>query len=122
MKSAAKLVREADAETEEHTWGKLRWYAGKDDENSRELAVAICEILPDCRTDEHYHPGCEEFIYVMTGVVRQYISSEEEFMEMTAGDAVVIPPGLKHRSENVDNEASEMLVVYSSRDCEKMTD
>lgn len=53
-------------------------------------------------TQEHYHPNTEEIYFITAGSGRIRIESEEQ--EVRPGDAVAIPPGLKHKLWNTGTE------------------
>ncbi|MEO8456960.1 MAG: cupin domain-containing protein [Chloroflexota bacterium] len=46
---------------------------------------------------EHWHETMTEFYYVLTGGGDMYLDGEKH--PITAGDIVVIPPGVRHTSE-----------------------
>lgn len=58
-------------------------------------------------TMEHYHPVTEEIYYITHGTGRLRI--EEEVREVKVGDAIAIPPGLKHKIWNTGKESLRLL-------------
>jgi putative monooxygenase len=60
---------------------------------------------------EHLHPYSEEFIYVIEGTLR--IRIEEEFADLGAGDAVMVPIGAKHRMVNEGTGTARVIFHLS---------
>jgi mannose-6-phosphate isomerase-like protein (cupin superfamily) len=58
-------------------------------------------------TQEHYHPLAEEIYYITHGIGR--IRIEAEIREVKAGDAIAIPPGLRHKLWNTGQEPLRLL-------------
>ena len=90
----------------------------KDGSEIRELLAhrnsAIChQSLAEARlpiggaTQEHYHPRAEEIYYITHGSGKIRIENEERTVR--AGDAIAIPPGLKHKLWNTGNEPLRLL-------------
>ena len=48
---------------------------------------------------EHYHPHSEEFVYVVAGDL-EVLGDDEQVVHLTEDDALLIPPGLRHRFVN----------------------
>lgn len=116
--SDAILIREPDAKREKFSWGELHWFCGHDQGKSKDMTFARCLILPDCKTHEHYHEECEEIIHVTNGIVRHHIAGEDEFIELTPGDTVVVPHQIAHQIECVDDEEADLIIVWSSAERE----
>lgn len=73
------------------------------------LAEAIVAV--GASTQEHYHPKTEEIYYLLKGKGRMRI--EEEVREVEVGDAIAIPPGLKHKIWNTGDEPLVILCCCS---------
>src|SRR5947209_17139967 len=66
-------------------------------------SLAEATVDPGAETAEHYHPRAEEIYHFTAGRGRMRLGDDEA--EVTAGDAVVIPPGTPHkRSEEHTSE------------------
>ncbi|MDX1951214.1 MAG: cupin domain-containing protein [Verrucomicrobiota bacterium] len=70
-------------------------------------SLAEARLLPGAATQEHYHARTEEIYYITHGTAR--IKIEGEFREVSPGDAIAIPPGLKHKIWNTGNETLRLL-------------
>ena len=73
----------------------------------RNQSLAEARIAVGTATQEHYHPQCEEIYYITHGVGR--LRSAGETREVRPGDAIAIPPGLKHKLWNTDGETLRRL-------------
>src|SRR5438552_1789662 len=67
---AKPAVTVTDAEqlpTEKFPWGTLKWLCNAKLAPGAMQTVGIAEILPGKRNPLHYHPNCEEVLYVISG-------------------------------------------------------
>ncbi|MFJ5225035.1 cupin domain-containing protein [Streptomyces sp. NPDC088400] len=56
---------------------------------------------------EHLHPYSEEFVYVVDGQLR--IRIDEELIDLTAHDSVMVPTGVRHRMVNPGSEPARLI-------------
>jgi mannose-6-phosphate isomerase-like protein (cupin superfamily) len=73
----------------------------------RNQSLAEARLPIGGSTQEHFHPKAEEIYYVTHGTGRMRI--EGELREVGPGDAVAIPPGLKHKLWNTGAEPLRLL-------------
>ncbi|MFO1487574.1 MAG: cupin domain-containing protein [Verrucomicrobiota bacterium] len=73
----------------------------------RNQSLAEARLPAGGSTQEHYHPRAEEIYYITHGTGRMRI--ESEVREVRAGDAIAIPPGLKHKLWNTGAEPLRLL-------------
>lgn len=73
----------------------------------RAQSLAEARLPVGGATQEHYHPKTEEIYYITHGTGRMRI--EGEVREVTVGDAIAIPPGLKHKIWNTGTETLRLL-------------
>jgi mannose-6-phosphate isomerase-like protein (cupin superfamily) len=73
----------------------------------RNQSLAEARVPVAGSTQEHYHPKAEEIYYITHG--RGRIRIEEEVRDLTAGDAVAIPPGKRHKLWNTGTEILRLL-------------
>lgn len=73
----------------------------------RNQSLAEARIPAGSSTQEHYHPRAEEIYYITHGTGRMRI--ESELRDVKAGDAIAIPPGLKHKLWNTGQETLRLL-------------
>jgi putative monooxygenase len=56
------------------------------------------DLAPGQRIAEHYHPYSEEFLYLIAGEL--VVDLDGVPQPMRPGDALLIPPGTRHRLRN----------------------
>jgi mannose-6-phosphate isomerase-like protein (cupin superfamily) len=76
----------------------IRELAGPSWTKARNQSLAEATVDAGGETAEHYHPQSEEIYYFTAGSGRMRLGSQEA--EITAGDCVVIPPGIVHKLWN----------------------
>jgi mannose-6-phosphate isomerase-like protein (cupin superfamily) len=74
---------------------EIREFAGIPSGNAVNQSLAEATVPPGGDTIEHCHRTSEEIYYFTRGSGRMRLG-EEEF-DVTAGDCVVIPPGVRHK-------------------------
>lgn len=73
----------------------------------RNQSLAEARLPVGSSTQEHYHPKAEEIYYITHGTGRMRI--EGELREIKPGDAIAIPPGLRHKLWNTGAETLRLL-------------
>lgn len=73
----------------------------------RNQSLAEARLPVGGSTQEHYHPKAEEIYYITHGTGRMRI--EGDLREVKPGDAIAIPPGLKHKLWNTGEETLRLL-------------
>jgi len=73
----------------------------------RNQSLAEARLPVGASTREHFHPRAEEIYYITHGAGR--IRIEGEVRDVTPGDAIAIPPGMKHKLWNTGNEPLRLL-------------
>jgi mannose-6-phosphate isomerase-like protein (cupin superfamily)/uncharacterized membrane protein len=73
----------------------------------RNQSLAEARLPVGASTQEHYHPKAEEIYYITHGTGRMRI--EGEVRDVKPGDAIAIPPGLKHKLWNTGGEVLRLL-------------
>ena len=73
----------------------------------RNQSLAEARLPVSGSTQEHYHKLTEEIYYITAGRGRMRIESDTR--EVKPGDAIAIPPGLKHKIWNTGNETLRLL-------------
>lgn len=70
----------------------------------------IAERVPPGASEvRHYHSAARQFFYVLSG--KAVIEIEGRDVELTEGQGVEIPPGLKHQFINRSDEDVHVLVI-----------
>ena len=73
----------------------------------RNQSLAEARLPVGASTQEHYHPLAEEIYFITQGCGRMRI--EGEMREVGVGDAIAIPPGLRHKLWNTGNQTLHLL-------------
>jgi len=100
------------ATVEMYEWGEVRWLHAAEN-GAEKLTVGEMVINPGGRNLPHYHPNCEEVLYVLSGELDHTFEGSKP-IRLKAGRSVLVPPGMTHHSKCVGRVAARMLVAYSS--------
>jgi mannose-6-phosphate isomerase-like protein (cupin superfamily) len=73
----------------------------------RNQSLAEARLPPGAATAAHFHPQAEEIYYLLEGHGRLQI--EGELRDVGPGDAVAIPPGLRHQITNTGERTLRFL-------------
>jgi len=100
--------------TEHNDWGTLQWVCNGKLMPGAEQTVGLATIDPGKQNPVHYHPNCEEVLYVISGEGVQ--SYDSRTIHLKAGMTIRIPPKVKHNLVNTGREPLRTLVSFSSGD------
>ena len=96
----------------------IRELAGVPTGNAVNQSLAEATVEPGGATTEHFHRTSEEIYLFTRGVGRMRLGTDEG--DVRAGDAVVIPPGTRHKLFNTGSEPLVLLCccapAYSHED------
>ena len=106
------LSNRADSPEEVFEWGTLRWLCNAALSPGAEQTLGICQILPGQRNALHYHPNCEEVLYLLAGAGRH--SFDGALVELRPGSTMRIPAGVRHNLENTGPDTLTCLISFSS--------
>ena len=106
------LVRAQDSLLEEFPWGRIRWSVNAELTGSQHLTVGRVEINPRSSNPRHYHPNCDEVVYLVSGRIDHLV--DEEWYEMEAGDAIHVPQGVLHQGRNQADEPAILVISYNT--------
>jgi len=76
--------------------------------------VGLATILPGKHNPVHYHPNCEEVLYVISG--QGLHSYDGRTIPLKAGMTIRIPAKVKHNLVNTGTETLRTLVSFSAGD------
>lgn len=114
MSETGTVVRGSQAPIESFDWGRLQWLAGEKIVPGCRQTFGVSTIAVDSRNPLHYHPNCEEVLYVVSGCCEHRL--DDEIVSLGPGDVVVIPPGVRHNLVNTGNEEIVCIIAFSSPD------
>ena len=89
----------------------IRELAGIPTGNAANQSLAEATVEPGGATTEHFHRISEEIYLFTQGMGRMRLGPEEA--DVRAGDAVVIPPGTRHKLFNTGTEPLVLLCCCS---------
>ena len=95
-------------------WGTLQWLCNGQLFPGTTQTVGICHLFPGKSNPLHYHPNCEEILYVQQGTGKHLL--HEQWVPVRPGTVVRIPLGMKHQLVNEGADAMITLIAFSSAD------
>lgn len=111
---SGKVTDAAQLPVEQSDWGILQWVCNGKLLPGAEQTVGLATILPGKRNPVHYHPNCEEVLYVISGEGTQ--SYDGHTVLLKTGMTIRIPANVKHNLLNSGTEPLRTLVSFSSGD------
>lgn len=97
-----------------YDWGAIEWLCNAELDPEAQQTLGVVYILPGQKNPLHYHPNCEELLFVLAGECEHSLDGHSYHME--AGSMIRIPAGAKHDARNDGREPVRMLICYSSAD------
>lgn len=109
------LTTHADqAPVQSFDWGTLQWLANAALLPGAQQTIGICHLFAGKGNPVHYHPNCEEILFVQQGTGKHRLG--DEWLDVGPGSIVRIPVGMKHQLINYGAETLICLIVFSSGD------
>lgn len=96
----------------EFPWGEIVWIDGEELTGTDTLTVGQVTFHPGAENREHYHPNCDESLYLLSGTLKHTLGDEAATLE--AGDLIHIPSGEPHQGINVGDEDAVAVIVYDT--------
>ena len=109
---SGKVTDSAQLPVEHNDWGTLQWVCNGKLMPGAEQTVGLATILPGKQNPVHFHPNCEEVLYVISGEGIQ--SCDGRTIPLKAGMTIRIPSKVKHNLANTGREPLQTLVSFSS--------
>ena len=109
-----KVTDAAQLPIEKSAWGTLQWVCNEKLMPGSAQTVGLATILPGKRNPVHFHPNCEEVLYVISGQGVQ--SYDGRTIQLKAGMTIRIPANVKHSMLNTGTEPLVTLVSFSTGD------
>lgn len=95
-------------------WGMIKWLFNGDTDPGCKLSVGVALIYEGMATPLHYHPNCDEVLYVISGECDHSFDGRRARLAPSA--SIFIPTGVRHNLINVGSKAVECLISFSSPD------
>jgi len=93
-------------------WGTLQWLCNGASSPGATMTLGLCQLQPGQRNPSHYHPNCEEVLYLQSGAGRHLLG--DEWLELRAGMTLRIPLGVRHQLVNTSQEPLLCVIAFSS--------
>lgn len=106
------VTRTEDLPVETFDWGTLTWLCNDRLSLGAQQTLGVCTIFPGCRNPVHYHPNCEELLYMLSGTGEH--SYDDERIQLSTGMTVRIPAGVRHNFKNTGTEPIRCLIAFST--------
>lgn len=106
------VAHSENLEIETFDWGTLRWLCNDKLSRGAEQTLGICHIRPGCKNPVHYHPNCEEVLYMLAGTGLH--SLDGDAVSLKVGSTIRIPAGVRHNLRNDGDEEIVCLISFSS--------
>jgi len=111
---SGKVTDATQLPVEQNAWGTLQWVCNERLMPGSAQTVGLATILPGKQNPVHYHPNCDEVLYVISGQGLQ--SYDGRTILLKAGMTIRIPAHVKHNIVNTGNETLRTLVSFSAGD------
>lgn len=103
-----------DARTDSFEWGSIDWLDGDGLTAGTNLTVGRVTFAPGASNATHFHPNCEEILYVLSGELEHSINDERTTLQ--PGDLLHIPKGDRHSATNLVDAPTVALIAYDTDD------
>ena len=109
------FVEKEDVETQVFEWGRLYWLSEPQITNAENFSAGIVVLNQGKGHERHNHPGCEEILYVISGIGHQVVELKSGKVERDVGPGVLIhiPPGIYHSTINIGKDPMVLFAVYA---------
>lgn len=109
-------TRADDADRVEFDWGHILWLDSVELTGGEGLTVGRVTIERGESNAEHYHPNCNEALYLLSGRLRHSLGGEETVLE--PGDLLHIPQGEPHAAESIGTADAVAVIAYDTAERE----
>ncbi len=108
------VTRSENIQADAFPWGAIKWLHNEAINETAEQTFGFVIINAGQENPPHYHPNCEEILYVLSGnCVHTY--GDEEF-DLGPGDSILVPQGIIHHAINKGWEPLRAIISFSSAD------
>lgn len=93
-------------------WGSMWWFGSRDLGNTTGVTMGLMTMKPGATNDRHFHPNCEEVLYVQQGLLEHRIA--ESVVRQQPGEFLTIPVNTPHSTTNIGEGEAELIIAFSS--------
>ncbi|MCY3684441.1 MAG: cupin domain-containing protein [Gemmatimonadetes bacterium] len=108
------VTRLSETTAEEFPWGTLNWLMGQAIDPDAKQTFGMAVIQPGQQNPPHYHPNCEEILYVVSGTCEHTYG--DDCYQLKPGDSIRVPAGVIHHAINNGDEPLRAIISFSSGD------
>ena len=108
------VLQQETLEVQDFDWGTLQWLGSAALLPGAEQTLGVSRIRPGRSNPLHYHPNCEELLFVQQGTGRH--SLDEAWVPLRPGTLVRIPRYVRHRLINEGEDEMVCWIAFSSGD------
>ena len=101
-----------EQEIVEFDWGKIVWTDSKELTGEDSLTVGKVTIKVGEQNSEHYHPNCDEALYLLSGELTHTLGDEETLLQ--PGDLIHIPKSEPHQGINNGDKDAVAVICYNT--------
>ncbi len=106
------IVCADDTDALSFPWGAIKWLMNQETDADARQTFGIAYINPDEQNPPHYHPNCEELLYVLSGACEHTLGDQS--YRMDPGDLIRVPA--VHQAVNTGREPLCAVISFSSAD------
>ena len=106
---SGKFITAQEMERDRLDWGTMGWVSRPATTATKDLVVIEVTLEPGGGHNFHKHPAQEEVIYVLDGVIEQWLGEEKQMLNR--GDTVFIPAATVHASFNISAAKARVLAI-----------
>ncbi len=103
---------EIDEGRVEFHWGAMWWFGSHELGNTTGVTMGLMTMKPAATNDRHFHPNCEEVLYLQQGLLEHRVG--EEVIRQQPGEFLTIPANTPHSSTNIGEGEAKLIIAFSS--------
>lgn len=107
-------IRETEQPALSFEWGAIKWLCNGEIDPDALQTFGLVFINPGQQNPPHYHPNCEELIYVLSGECDHRLG--DATIRLEPGSLLRIPANMVHCAVNTGWDPVRMVIVYSAPD------
>jgi quercetin dioxygenase-like cupin family protein len=108
-----RVIRNTETEVVKKEWGSLQWLVGADSGSDTGMTFGRVTFKPGQGNPAHYHPECDELLYVVTGTIEHSLP-DGGTVRLEPGDCILLPRGHAHSAVNIGSEEAVVIVAFNS--------
>ena len=106
------VARIDDVEPQSFPWGGIKWLMNQEADAEAEQTFGLVYINAGQENPPHYHPNCEEILYVLSG--RCVHTYGDDKYELGPGDMIRVPSGVVHHAVTKGWEPVRAIISFSA--------